>query len=69
MVRSIAFSSFKYLLYSSLGHTGLAIPKLEPLHINEININQGANSPINIDLKFSNLDLFGISKAMINQVM
>ncbi len=51
------------------GHPGLSIPPLEPLHINSIDIIQGADSPINIDLHFKNLDLNGISKAVITKVM
>lgn len=51
------------------GHPGLAIPPLEPLRINSIDINQGADSPINIDLHLKNLDLSGISKAVITRVV
>lgn len=51
------------------GHQGLSIPPLEPLHINTIDIIQGADSPINIDLHFKNLDLNGISKAVVTKVM
>lgn len=51
------------------GHTGLAIPPLEPLRINSIDIIQGSESPINIDLHFKNLDLNGISKAVVTRVM
>lgn len=51
------------------GHHGLAVPALEPLHINSIDIVQGGDSPINVDLNFKNLDLSGISKAAISKVM
>lgn len=51
------------------GHPGLSIPPLEPLRINSIDIIQGADSPINIDLHFKNLDLNGISKAIITKVV
>jgi hypothetical protein len=49
------------------GHQGLSIPRLEPLHINAIDIIQGNESPISIDLHFKNLDLNGISKAVITK--
>lgn len=51
------------------GHPGLSIPSLDPLHINSIDIIQGTSSPINIDLKFKNLDMTGISKAIITKVI
>ncbi|XP_031638896.1 protein takeout-like [Contarinia nasturtii] len=51
------------------GHSGLAIPKLEPLRINRIDITQGASSPIAINLNFRDLDLSGISNAVINRVV
>lgn len=38
------------------GHAALAIPKLEPLHINRIDISQGNDSPVQV-----NLNLYVIS--------
>lgn len=51
------------------GHTGLAIPPLEPLRINRIDITQGGSSPINVNLNFKDLDMRGISKAVVNRVV
>lgn len=51
------------------GHTGLSIPKMEPLRINSIDILQGSNSPIAIKLNFRDLDLSGLSKAIITKVV
>lgn len=51
------------------GHSGLSIPPLEPLRINRIDISQGASSPIAINLNFRDLDLSGISKAIVNRVV
>lgn len=51
------------------GHSGLSVPVLEPLHINAIDILQGGDSPIAIDLHFKNLDFTGISKAEITKVV
>lgn len=51
------------------GHSGLAIPPLEPLRINKIDIEQGLNSPIAINLTFKDLDLSGLSKAVITRVV
>lgn len=50
------------------GHSGLAIPPIEPLHINSIDIVQGSNSPIAIDLRYKDLDLSGLSRAVITKV-
>lgn len=55
---------------SAKGHTGLSIPPLEPLHINKIDINQGeTKSPVSINLNFKDMDLIGISKAVITRVV
>lgn len=51
------------------GHTGLAIPPLEPLRINRIDISQGTDSPIAINLNLKDLDLSGLSKAVVNRVV
>lgn len=51
------------------GHAGLSIPPIEPLHINTISIKQGANSPIAVNLDFKDLDLGGLSKAVITKVV
>lgn len=51
------------------GHSGLAIPPLEPLRINKIDIEQGLNSPIAINLTFKDLDLSGLSKAIVTRVV
>lgn len=50
------------------GHSGLAIPPMEPLHINRIEISQGNDSPIAINLNLTDLDLKGLSKAVVNRV-
>lgn len=51
------------------GHPGLSVPILEPLHINAIDILQGGDSPIAIDLHFRNLDFTGLSKAVVKKVV
>lgn len=42
---------------------------MEPLRINKIDIQQGGSSPIAIDLNFKNLDLGGLSKAVVTKVV
>jgi len=51
------------------GQPGLSIPPLEPLHINKIDILQGSTSPIAVNLKFKDLDLTGISQAVVTKVV
>lgn len=51
------------------GHSGLSIPQMEPLHINRIDILQGSNSPIAINLNFKDLELSGLSQAYIDRVV
>lgn len=50
------------------GHQGLSIPPLEPLHVNAIDILQGGNSPIAINLNFKNLDFTGLSQSEVTRV-
>lgn len=47
------------------GLSGLNIPPLDPLRINSIDISQGAHSPIAINLKLRDQQLFGISQGQI----
>lgn len=53
---------------SPSGHSGLGIPTLEPLRINRIDIKQGADSPIAINLNFQDLDLAGMSGVIVTRV-
>lgn len=52
------------------GHSGLRIPVLEPMKIGAVHIVQGSqNNPVIIDLQFRNLELTGLSKAVITKVV
>lgn len=51
------------------GHAGLSVPPMEPLRINKIDISQGGKSPIAIDLNFKDLDLGGLSKAVVTKIV
>lgn len=46
----------------------LNIPPLDPLKIEKMYISQGKNSPVNIALNFTNIDLTGLSNAMFYKV-
>lgn len=45
----------------SEGHNGINLIPIDPLHIPSIGIKQGTDSPVNIELKFSDVDLVGLS--------
>lgn len=44
-----------------LGHNGINLLPIDPLHIPNIGIKQGAESPVNIELKFKDVDLVGLA--------
>jgi len=43
------------------GHAGLNLIKVDPLHISEITLKQGSESPVNIELNFKEIDLIGLA--------
>jgi len=43
------------------GHAGLNLVQIDPLHISDITLKQGSESPVNIELKFKESDLIGLS--------
>lgn len=68
MIRSLSNNkSIKLLLiiigFNSLftGDPAFNLPAIDPLHVNQIHIKQGANSPVNVELIFTNVDLHGLS--------
>lgn len=46
------------LLLSGFPKIGLAA--VDPLHVNQIQLKQGAQSPVNIELNFRDVDLLGL---------
>lgn len=48
-------------LNGRLGHSGINLLPIDPLHIPNIVIKQGAESPVNIELNFKDVDLVGLS--------
>lgn len=45
-----------------MGHRGINLLPVDPLHIPNIVIKQGADSPVNIELAFKDVNLIGLSK-------
>lgn len=58
----------KKLFIFKEGHPGINMIPIDPLHIPNIGIKQGADSPVNIELKFSDVDLIGLSNCRITKI-
>lgn len=50
------------------GHSGINLIPVDPLHIPNIEIKQGAESPVNIELKFTDVDLVGLSNCRFTKI-
>lgn len=50
------------------GHSGIALIPIDPLHIPSIGIKQGTDSPVNIELKFTDVDLIGLSDCKFTRI-
>lgn len=71
MVYTCAYWKFRNKSFNNLkiaGYASLNLVKLDPLKISEIDIKQGKESPVNINLKIQNSDLIGIKRAKALQV-
>lgn len=50
------------------GHSGINLIPIDPLHIPSIAIKQGAESPVNIELKFTDADILGMSDSRFYKI-
>lgn len=50
------------------GRSDINLAPIDPLHVDEVNIAQGAQSPVNINLKLSDLEGYGLSTANVTKV-
>ncbi|GAB0088226.1 uncharacterized protein DMENIID0001_026190 [Sergentomyia squamirostris] len=50
------------------GHRGLYLLPIDPLHVNEINISQERESPVNINLVLSDTDIIGLRNLEVTRV-
>lgn len=50
------------------GHSGINLIPIDPLHIPSIGIKQGEESPVNIELKFNEVDLIGLSDVQFTKI-
>lgn len=51
-----------------MGHNGINLIPLDPLHIPALYIKQGAESPVNIELRFKDVDLIGLSNLRFSKI-
>lgn len=56
----IVAESNRVLHNHAKGHSGLNLIQIDPLHISEITLKQGSDSPVNIELNFKETDLIGL---------
>lgn len=59
-------------LYASTlqsGRRDLGLVPFDPLHVDEVSVEQGNTSPVNVNLKFRNLKCFGLGTAVIKDVV
>lgn len=51
------------------GRSDLNLVSIDPLIVDEVSVSQGSNSPVNINLKFKNMQGYGLSLATIQDVV
>lgn len=56
------------LLYCYLGIPNLGIVKIDPLRISKLELDQSNGGPVNIKLKFQNLDIHNLKHLQITKV-
>lgn len=52
----------------TVGHRGINLLPVDPLHIPNIKIKQGADSPVNIELSFKECNLVGLSNLQFTKI-
>lgn len=58
-----------YAILLKNGRRDLNLVPIDPLQVDEVNINQGSTSPVNINLRFRDLKCYGLSLAVIKDIM
>lgn len=56
-------------MLENLGYPGINLIAIDPLNIPAIELKQGAESPVNIKLKFTNVSLHGLQDHVCTNVM
>lgn len=52
----------------NIGYPALGIPSIEPILIDSLNIKQGGNGAVNLDMNIQNAKVSGLSKGSVYQV-
>lgn len=58
----------EYAVTLKNGRRELGLVPIDPLQVDEVSIDQGTNSPVNVNIKFKNLKCFGLSTAKVLSV-
>lgn len=51
------------------GLRDINLVRLDPLHVNEVDIIQGSDSPVNINLNFKDVEFYGLSEVNVKKVV
>lgn len=51
------------------GLRDINLVRLDPLHVNFVDIIQGNESPVNVNLNFSDVEFYGLSKLNVKKVV
>lgn len=68
LIRTLYYFRFIFPFSPTEGHNGINLIPVDPLHIPSISIKQGAESPVNIELKFTDVDLIGLSNCRFQKL-
>ncbi|XP_065371541.1 uncharacterized protein LOC135963553 [Calliphora vicina] len=61
--------TIEYFLHEkNQGDKSINLVKIDPLEVKKISMKQGAESPVNIDLTFTNSNIYGLSNAKVTKV-
>lgn len=66
--QNVQFIKNCFKLLQIEGHSGINMIPIDPLHIPNMGIKQGSDSPVNIELKFTDVDLIGLSDCRITKI-
>lgn len=51
------------------GSRDINLVSLDPLHVNEVDIIQGNDSPVNVNLNFKDVEFYGLSDLNVKKVV
>lgn len=51
------------------GRRDINMVSIDPLHVDEVDIIQGSNSPVNVNLNFKDVNFYGLSNLNVKKVV